>query len=402
MTHQTHAYHIVNPSPWPLTGALSALILTSGLVIWFHYNSTTLLIIGLLANTLTIYQWWRDIVREGTFQGHHTPIVQKGLRYGIILFIISEVLFFFGFFWAFYHSSLAPAHDLGGQWPPAGIIPLNPIEVPLLNTSVLLASGVSITWAHHSLIEGNRDHIIQALFITIFLGLYFTLLQASEYYETPFTISDGIYGSTFFIATGFHGLHVIIGSTFLIVCLLRQLNFHFTTSHHFGFEAAAWYWHFVDVVWLFLYISIYWWGSYSFSTFNTTDLQSAKLGKPQERIINFIITLLINTTLALLLVFIAFWLPHTDLYAEKSSPYECGFDPIGSARLPFSIKFFLVAITFLLFDLEIALLLPLPWASQTNQLLTMITMTLLLIILLIISLSYEWLQKGLEWSEYDN
>lgn len=402
MTHQTHAYHIVNPSPWPLTGALSALILTSGLVIWFHYNSTTLLTIGLLANTLTMYQWWRDIVREGTFQGHHTPIVQKGLRYGIILFIISEVLFFFGFFWAFYHSSLAPTHDLGGQWPPAGIIPLNPIEVPLLNTSVLLASGVSITWAHHSLIEGNRDHMIQALFITIFLGLYFTLLQASEYYETPFTISDGIYGSTFFIATGFHGLHVIIGSTFLIVCLLRQLNFHFTTSHHFGFEAAAWYWHFVDVVWLFLYISIYWWGSYSFSTFNTTDLQSAKLGKPQERIINFIITLLINITLALLLVFIAFWLPHTDLYAEKSSPYECGFDPIGSARLPFSIKFFLVAITFLLFDLEIALLLPLPWASQTNQLLTMITMTLLLIILLIISLSYEWLQKGLEWSEYDN
>lgn len=402
MTHQTHAYHIVNPSPWPLTGALSALILTSGLVIWFHYNSTTLLTIGLLANTLTMYQWWRDIVREGTFQGHHTPIVQKGLRYGIILFIISEVLFFFGFFWAFYHSSLAPTHDLGGQWPPAGIIPLNPIEVPLLNTSVLLASGVSITWAHHSLIEGNRDHMIQALFITIFLGLYFTLLQASEYYETPFTISDGIYGSTFFIATGFHGLHVIIGSTFLIVCLLRQLNFHFTTSHHFGFEAAAWYWHFVDVVWLFLYISIYWWGSYSFSTFNTTDLQSAKLGKPQERIINFIITLLINITLALLLVFIAFWLPHTDLYAEKSSPYECGFDPIGSARLPFSIKFFLVAITFLLFDLEIALLLPLPWASQTNQLLTMITMTLLLIILLIISLSYEWLQKGLEWSEYGN
>lgn len=402
MTHQTHAYHIVNPSPWPLTGALSALILTSGLVIWFHYNSTTLLTIGLLANTLTMYQWWRDIVREGTFQGHHTPIVQKGLRYGIILFIISEVLFFFGFFWAFYHSSLAPTHDLGGQWPPAGIIPLNPIEVPLLNTSVLLASGVSITWAHHSLIEGNRDHMIQALFITIFLGLYFTLLQASEYYETPFTISDGIYGSTFFIATGFHGLHVIIGSTFLIVCLLRQLNFHFTTSHHFGFEAAAWYWHFVDVVWLFLYISIYWWGSYSFSTFNTTDLQSAKLGKPQERIINFIITLLINITLALLLVFIAFWLPHTDLYAEKSSPYECGFDPIGSARLPFSIKFFLVAITFLLFDLEIALLLPLPWASQTNQLLTMITITLLLIILLIISLSYEWLQKGLEWSEYGN
>lgn len=261
MTHQTHAYHIVNPSPWPLTGALSALLITSGLTMWFHFNSMTLLIIGLTTNILTIYQWWRDVIRESTFQGHHTPAVQKGLRYGIILFIISEVLFFTGFFWAFYHSSLAPTPELGGCWPPTGIHPLNPLEVPLLNTSVLLASGVSITWAHHSLIEGDRKHILQALFITITLGVYFTLLQASEYYEAPFTISDGVYGSTFFVATGFHGLHVIIGSTFLIVCFFRQLKFHFTSNHHFGFEAAAWYWHFVDVVWLFLYISIYWWGS---------------------------------------------------------------------------------------------------------------------------------------------
>lgn len=265
MTHQTHAYHIVNPSPWPLTGALSALLITSGLAIWFHYNSTLLLTLGITTNLLTIYQWWRDIIRESTFQGHHTPIVQKGLRYGIILFIISEVFFFAGFFWAFYHSSLAPTPELGGCWPPTGIIPLNPLEVPLLNTSVLLASGVSITWAHHSLMEGNRKHMLQALFITISLGVYFTLLQASEYYETSFTISDGVYGSTFFMATGFHGLHVIIGSTFLIVCFLRQLKYHFTSNHHFGFEAAAWYWHFVDVVWLFLYVSIYWWGSYSFS-----------------------------------------------------------------------------------------------------------------------------------------
>ena len=265
MTHQTHAYHMVNPSPWPLTGALSALLITSGLAIWFHYNSILLLTLGITTNLLTIYQWWRDIIRESTFQGHHTPIVQEGLRYGIILFITSEVFFFAGFFWAFYHSSLAPTPELGGCWPPTGIIPLTPLEVPLLNTSVLLASGVSITWAHHSLIEGNRKHILQALFITISLGVYFTLLQASEYYETSFTISDGVYGSTFFMATGFHGLHVIIGSTFLIVCFLRQLKYHFTSSHHFGFEAAAWYWHFVDVVWLSLYVSIYWWGSYSFS-----------------------------------------------------------------------------------------------------------------------------------------
>lgn len=402
MTHQTHAYHIVNPSPWPLTGALSALLITSGLIIWFHYNSISLLTLGLTTNILTMYQWWRDVVREGTFQGHHTPTVQKGLRYGIILFIVSEVFFFAGFFWAFYHSSLAPTPELGGCWPPTGIIPLNPLEVPLLNTSVLLASGVSITWAHHSLIEGNRKHILQALFITISLGVYFTLLQASEYYETSFTISDGVYGSTFFMATGFHGLHVIIGSTFLVVCFMRQLHYHFTSNHHFGFEAAAWYWHFVDVVWLFLYVSIYWWGSYFFSIISTIDFQSVSFRQIWKEVINIILTLITNITLASLLVIIAFWLPQLNIYADKTSPYECGFDPIGSARLPFSIKFFLVAITFLLFDLEIALLLPLPWASQTNKLTTMLIMALLLISLLAASLAYEWTEKGLEWTEYDN
>lgn len=402
MTHQTHAYHIVNPSPWPLTGALSALLITSGLIIWFHYNSISLLILGLTTNLLTIYQWWRDVIREGTFQGHHTPIVQKGLRYGMVLFIVSEVFFFAGFFWAFYHSSLAPTPELGGCWPPTGIIPLNPLEVPLLNTSVLLASGVSITWAHHSLIEGNRKHILQALFITISLGVYFTLLQASEYYETSFTISDGVYGSTFFIATGFHGLHVIIGSTFLIVCFLRQLHYHFTSNHHFGFEAAAWYWHFVDVVWLFLYVSIYWWGSYFFSIISTIDFQSVSSRSTWKEVINVILTLITNVALASLLVLIAFWLPQLNIYTDKTSPYECGFDPMGSARLPFSIKFFLVAITFLLFDLEIALLLPLPWASQTNKLTTILIIALLLISLLAASLAYEWTEKGLEWTEYDN
>lgn len=399
MTHQTHAYHIVNPSPWPLTGALSALLLTSGLVIWFHYNSTILLSLGLLANILTMYQWWRDIIREGTYQGHHTPIVQKGLRYGIVLFIISEVFFFAGFFWAFYHSSLVPTHDLGGCWPPTGIIPLNPLEVPLLNTSVLLASGVSITWAHHSLIEGNRKHINQALLITILLGLYFTVLQASEYFETSFSISDGIYGSTFFIATGFHGLHVIIGSTFLTVCLLRQLKFHFTSKHHFGFEAAAWYWHFVDVVWLFLYVSIYWWGSYSLSISNITDFQLVDSEKTQKGVINLFIIIITNITLSLILILIAFWLPQINLYSEKANPYECGFDPTSSARLPFSIKFFLVAITFLLFDLEIALLLPLPWAIQTTSITTITTTAFILVTILSLGLSYEWTQKGLEWTE---
>nr|YP_008144940.1 cytochrome c oxidase subunit III [Eleutheronema tetradactylum]AGO20435.1 cytochrome c oxidase subunit III [Eleutheronema tetradactylum]AMZ79612.1 cytochrome c oxidase subunit III [Eleutheronema tetradactylum] len=261
MAHHHHPFHMVNPSPWPLTGAVAALLLTSGLAVWFCYNSIILLSLGLILLLLTMYQWWRDVVRESTFQGFHTLPVQKGLRLGMILFIVSEVLFFTGYFWAFYHSSLAPTPELGGIWPPTGITPLDPFEVPLLNTAVLLASGVAITWAHHSIVEGERKEAIQSLMITVVLGLYFTTLQAIEYYEAAFTIADGIFGSTFFVATGFHGLHVMIGSTFIIISLLRLIWHHFTTQHHFGFEAAAWYWHFVDVVWLFLYVSIYWWGS---------------------------------------------------------------------------------------------------------------------------------------------
>uniref|UniRef100_A0AAU8HMQ1 Cytochrome c oxidase subunit 3 n=1 Tax=Rhinella tacana TaxID=2826103 RepID=A0AAU8HMQ1_9NEOB len=261
MAHQAHAFHMVDPSPWPLTGATAAFMLTTGLAMWFHFGSTWILFFGLMLMLLTMFQWWRDIIREGTFQGHHTMPVQKGLRYGMILFITSEVFFFMGFFWAFYNASLAPTFEIGESWPPTGILPLNPFEVPLLNTAVLLASGVTVTWAHHSIMQGNRKEAIQSLTLTIILGLYFTALQAMEYYEAPFSIADGIYGSTFFVATGFHGLHVIIGSLFLLTCLLRQINFHFTAQHHFGFEAAAWYWHFVDVIWLFLYVSIYWWGS---------------------------------------------------------------------------------------------------------------------------------------------
>nr|YP_009910929.1 cytochrome c oxidase subunit III [Darevskia chlorogaster]QDP70158.1 cytochrome c oxidase subunit III [Darevskia chlorogaster] len=261
MAHQTHPFHMVDPSPWPLTGAIAALLMTSGLAAWFHFNNMNLMYLGLLILLLTMQQWWRDIIREGTYQGHHTTSVQKGLRCGMILFITSEVLFFAGFFWAFYHSSLAPTPELGGQWPPTGVQPLNAFEVPLLNTAVLLASGVTVTWAHHALMAGKRKDTVQALALTVMLGLYFTALQANEYYETPFTISDSVYGATFFVATGFHGLHVIIGSVFLLTCLIRHTLYHFTTSHHFGFEAAAWYWHFVDVVWLFLYVSIYWWGS---------------------------------------------------------------------------------------------------------------------------------------------
>jgi cytochrome c oxidase subunit 3 len=259
-THSNHTFHLVDYSPWPLTGAIGAFTTVAGLIKWFHQYEINLLILGTLITILTIYQWWRDISREGTFQGLHTYSVTIGLRWGIILFIISEVFFFISFFWAFFHRSLSPAIELGSIWPPIGIIPFNPFQIPLLNTAILLASGVTVTWAHHSLISRNHSQTTQGLLFTVILGVYFTILQAYEYIEAPFTIADAVYGSTFFVATGFHGLHVLIGTTFLLVCLLRHLNFHFSSGHHFGFEAAAWYWHFVDVVWLFLYISIYWWG----------------------------------------------------------------------------------------------------------------------------------------------
>jgi len=265
MSNFFHPFHIVNISPWPLSGALGALCLTSGFTKWFHHFSPTLFYFGILILIFTTLQWWRDITREGTYQGFHTLNVRTGLRWGIILFIISEVFFFISFFWAFFHSSLSPTFDLGSHWPPTGIISFNPFQIPLLNTAILLASGISVTWAHHSLIENNFSQSKKALLITIILGIYFRMLQAFEYLESPFSISDSVYGSTFFVATGFHGLHVLIGTTFLSVCFSRHLEFHFSSLHHFGFEAAAWYWHFVDVVWLFLYVSIYWWGNYLFS-----------------------------------------------------------------------------------------------------------------------------------------
>nr|YP_009773374.1 cytochrome c oxidase subunit III [Nierstraszella lineata]QIZ12575.1 cytochrome c oxidase subunit III [Nierstraszella lineata] len=254
-------FHLVEVSPWPLTGSLGALFLTVGLASWFHGFSLMLFSLGTIIILLTMFQWWRDVIRESTFQGYHTQKVSTGLRWGMLLFIASEVCFFFAFFWAYFHSSLAPSVEVGTMWPPAGIFPLNPFQVPLLNTAVLLASGVSVTWAHHALMAGSRLSSIQGLSITVFLGAYFTFLQGGEYLEASFNISDSCYGSTFFVATGFHGLHVLIGSTFLLVCLIRCMSHHFSNNHHFGFEAAAWYWHFVDVVWLFLYISIYWWGS---------------------------------------------------------------------------------------------------------------------------------------------
>jgi len=257
---RNHTFHIVDQSPWPILASLGAIIITTGLVKWFNTFDLSLITLGGICLIIVSYQWWRDISRESTFQGLHTSKVLNGLKWGIILFITSEVLFFFSFFWAFFHRSLSPNFEIGLFWPPIGITPFNPFSIPLLNTLILLSSGVTVTWAHHRVTEGNLTQFTHRIILTIILGIYFTALQAYEYLEASFTIADSIYGSTFFVATGFHGIHVLIGTTFLTICLIRGIKLHFSQYHHFGFEAAAWYWHFVDVVWLFLYINVYWWG----------------------------------------------------------------------------------------------------------------------------------------------
>nr|WID87034.1 cytochrome c oxidase subunit III [Carausius sp.] len=256
-----HPYHLVSMSPWPIIGSISVMLMLTGTVKMFQQNTMMISMLSLVMTILMMIQWWRDVIRESTYQGLHTKIVIKGLKWGMILFIVSEIFFFVSFFWAFFHSSLSPNIQIGAMWPPTSILAFNPTQIPLLNTMILLTSGMSITWAHHSLLNNNMKEMNHSLILTVILGLYFTMLQMYEYFEAPFAINDSIYGSTFFMATGFHGLHVLIGTTFLITCSLRQNVYHFSNYHHMGFEAAAWYWHFVDVVWLFLYITIYWWGN---------------------------------------------------------------------------------------------------------------------------------------------
>ncbi|MGE0714344.1 MAG: cytochrome c oxidase subunit 3 [Alphaproteobacteria bacterium] len=277
MAHDAHAknhpYHLVDPSPWPLFGSIAALWLAAMALLLMHPDmlgpgmEATIksfgawkIVIGLVPVLLVMALWWRDVVREGEFQGHHTPVVQIGLRYGMALFIASEVMFFVAFFWAFFDASLYPREGIGHVWPPKDIVPFEAFELPFLNTLILLLSGVTVTWAHHEMIEGNRAKLLQALGITILLGVSFTGLQAYEYSHAAFGFRQNIYSSTFFMATGFHGFHVMVGTIFLAVCWYRAWLGHFKPDHHFGFEAAAWYWHFVDVVWLFLFVCVYWWG----------------------------------------------------------------------------------------------------------------------------------------------
>lgn len=288
-----HDYHLVDPSPWPVVGSMAAFIMMVGAVFWMHKGyagfgplagQPVIFFIGLAGVLYTMAGWWRDVIRESVVQGAHTPVVKLHLRYGMLLFIASEVMFFVAWFWAYFNSAIFFGDVSIGSWPPSGITTLDPWHLPLLNTLLLLTSGTTVTWAHHAIQTGDRKGAIQGLALTVILGATFTLVQAWEYAHAPFTFGlnhlalapftdpahidlaagagnfDAIYGSTFFMATGFHGFHVIVGTIFLTVCLFRAIAGHFTPTRHFGFEAAAWYWHFVDVVWLFLFACIYVWG----------------------------------------------------------------------------------------------------------------------------------------------
>ncbi|MCO5063222.1 MAG: cytochrome c oxidase subunit 3 [Rhizobiaceae bacterium] len=277
-----HDYHIIDPSPWPALASLGALIMALGAVMWMQYiragnvpffgvnlANPWLFFIGLLVVLYTMFAWWSDTIKEGK-EGHHTRVVSLHLRYGMIMFIASEVMFFVAWFWAFFDVSLFPGEAIqvarteftGGVWPPKGIEVLDPFHLPLYNTVILLLSGTTVTWAHHALLENDRKGLVWGLAITVALGVLFSFVQAYEYIHAPFAFKDSIYGATFFMATGFHGFHVIIGTIFLLVCLIRAMKGDFTPKQHFGFEAAAWYWHFVDVVWLFLFACIYVWASH--------------------------------------------------------------------------------------------------------------------------------------------
>ena len=260
---QAHPFHLVSPSPWPFNTSFSLLVVTFSAVLVFQgfTRAVDVIDIGLLSVILSMSLWFRDVISEGTYLGNHTLAVQRGLNMGVGLFIVSEALFFLAIFWAFFHSALSPTIELGAKWPPMGIEAINPFELPLLNTVILLSSGVTVTYAHHSLIQGNRSGALYGLVYTVILAIIFTAFQAVEYTVSSFTISDGTYTSCFYFGTGFHGLHVIIGTAFLSVGLWRLLAYHLTENHHLGLESGILYWHFVDVVWLFLYISVYYWGS---------------------------------------------------------------------------------------------------------------------------------------------
>jgi cytochrome c oxidase subunit III len=257
-------YHVPDPSPWPIVGAVGGFLTVFGIILAAHYGTYVVLALGVITVLVTMFFWWRDVLKEGAVPGAHSTIVRLSQRYGMTLFITSEVMFFVGFFWAYFNFLIFPDTQGNGQtvWPPSTVHTFDPFHLPLLNTMILLLSGTTVTWAHHALLEGDQKNLVRGLGITILLGLSFTFCQALEYSHAPFKFyGGGVYPSTFFLATGFHGFHVIVGTCFLIVNWFRARNGSLTPDRHFSFEAAAWYWHFVDVVWLFLFACIYWYGA---------------------------------------------------------------------------------------------------------------------------------------------
>ena len=264
MAHEkNHDYHIINPSIWPFLASVGAFVMLFGAVMWFQANGPWMFLIGLALVLYVMFAWWSDVVEESA-AGDHTPVVRIGLRYGFIMFIMSEVMFFAAWFWSFFKHALYPMETFSeGMWPPPSIETFDPWHLPLINTLILLCSGCAVTWAHHALVhENNRKDLKNGLILAVVLGAIFTFFQAYEYTHAAFGFSGNIYGANFFMATGFHGAHVVIGTIFLFVCWLRALRGDFTPEKHIGFEAAAWYWHFVDVVWLFLFIAVYVWGGW--------------------------------------------------------------------------------------------------------------------------------------------
>jgi cytochrome c oxidase subunit III len=266
-THKSHPFHILNPSPWPITLSFSLFCTTLGSAFFMHKHSIggPLLALGIILVLFTAISWWKDVVYEGRVEKAHTEAVRHGLRIAMSLFILSEVAFFFGFFLSYFKAWLDPVHILEdgwptivSSWPPKNITTFDPWDIPFINTLILLLSGTTVTWAHYALDENNQKDLTKALGITVLLGLTFSCLQALEYHHANFSIKDGIYPSNFYMATGFHGLHVLIGTIFLAVCYFRAKAGHFEKGNgHLGFEFAAWYWHFVDVVWLFLFVFVY-------------------------------------------------------------------------------------------------------------------------------------------------
>jgi cytochrome c oxidase subunit 3 len=259
-------YHLLKPSPLPIMASIAAGTMMVGAILLMHAHFPWLFIFGFLLVLGTMFLWWRDVIHESVVEKAHGPVVKLGLRYGMSLFIASEVMFFVAFFWAFFSQSLFPNAGINGVWPPPGITPVDPFHFPLLMTLVLLLSGTTATWAHHEIIAGHNDAAKKALWVTVGLGVFFSACQLWEYTHAEFGFRQGIFGSTFYMATGFHGFHVLVGTIFLSVCLWRVYKLQLTPKSHFGFEAAAWYWHFVDVVWLFLFIAIYFWGGMSHGT----------------------------------------------------------------------------------------------------------------------------------------